>query len=118
MQFSKVIISGLVATTAVSSSPIVTEDLVKKDVVDTVLGDVESLLGTVVTDVTKLLADAGVNVTSILEPILAPLDLKKRDAEATKLEARDLDTLVGDVDKLVSDLLKGVGKLTADLVGL
>lgn len=128
MQFSKVLITTLAASTAVSASPVAAHPatpLVKKnDAVGVVLLDVEDLLGTVVKDVAHLLADAGLNVTSVLDPILLPLGLKKRDGTALEireeaaLETRDLSAILSDVDGLVSDILKGVGKISSDLLGL
>lgn len=118
MQISKLVITTLAASTAVSAGPVANNLAKRDDAVDVVLKDVEDLLGTVVKDVTGLLADAGLNVTSVLEPILLPLGLKKREEELAALEQRDLSTIISDVDGLVSDILKGVGKISADLLGL
>ncbi|KAF3993024.1 hypothetical protein FT663_00287 [Candidozyma haemuli var. vulneris] len=119
MHFSKVIITGLAASTAVSATPVATTELAKRDVVETLLTDVTDLLGTVVKDVTVILADAGLNVTQILDPILKPLDLKKREEqEQVALQARDVSAVLNDVGDLVSDILKDVGKITTDGLGL
>ncbi|PSK41167.1 hypothetical protein C7M61_000841 [Candidozyma pseudohaemuli] len=109
MQISKLVITTLAASTAVSATPVANNLAKRDDAVDVVLKDVEDLLGT---------ADAGLNVTSVLEPILQPLGLKKREEELAALETRDLSTILSDVDGLVSDILKGVGKISADLLGL
>lgn len=126
MQLSKFVITGLAASTAVSASPIASQEIDKRDL-NAVLTDVTGLLKTVIDDVGDILADAGLNLTSVLDPILAPLDLKKREqelemqkrSEDVALQERlDLGAIIADVNHLLSDVLAGVGKLSADLLGL
>lgn len=54
MQISKLVITTLAASTAVSATPVANNLAKRDDAVDVVLKDVEDLLGTVVKDVTGL----------------------------------------------------------------
>ncbi|PSK76118.1 hypothetical protein CJJ07_004052 [Candidozyma auris] len=114
MKFSTAVVSGLVATTAVSATPVDTTEMAKRDNTVVILGDIENLLGSVVNDVSKVLSDAGVNKHDFFEPILAPLELDKRDEPISKV---NVPAVIIDVAQLVSNILKNVGQITNDCVG-
>ncbi|KAL6672198.1 hypothetical protein ACI3LZ_003112 [Candidozyma auris] len=103
MKFSTAVVSGLMA---------------RRDNTVVVLQDIENLLGHVVNDVSKVLADAGVNKKEFFGPILAPLDLDKRDDSVSKRDEAtseaNVPAVVIDVGKLVSDILADVAKIVAD----
>ncbi|QEL62300.1 hypothetical protein CJJ09_004475 [Candidozyma auris] len=111
MKFSTAVVSGLVATTAVSATPVDTTEMAKRDNTVVILGDIENLLGSVVNDVSKVLSDAGVNKHDFFEPILAPLELDKRDEPISKV---NVPAVIIDVAQLVSNILKNVGQITND----
>ncbi|PSK76007.1 hypothetical protein CJJ07_004208 [Candidozyma auris] len=118
MKFSTAVVSGLVATTAVSATPVASTEMARRDNTVVVLQDIENLLGHVVNDVSKVLADAGVNKKEFFGPILAPLDLDKRDDSVSKRDEAtseaNVPAVVIDVGKLVSDILADVAKIVAD----
>ncbi|PIS50289.1 hypothetical protein CJI97_004980 [Candidozyma auris] len=114
MKFSTAVVSGLVATTAVSATPVDTTEMARRDNTVVILGDLENLLGSVVNDVSKVLSDAGVNKHDFFEPILAPLELDKRDEPISKI---NVPAVIIDVAQLVSNILENVGQITNDCVG-
>ncbi|QRG40723.1 hypothetical protein FDK38_005212 [Candidozyma auris] len=114
MKFSKAFVSGLVATTAVSASPIDSTELAKRENVDVLLGRVETLLATVVQDVSTILSHAGINQTAVFEPIFSSLNLEKREENVARFNPGEIPTVLGDIAQLVTDILKDVGSITAD----
>ncbi|QRG37547.1 hypothetical protein FDK38_001925 [Candidozyma auris] len=117
MKFSTAVVSGLVATTAVSATPVASTEMARRDNTVVILQDIENLLGHVVNDVSNVLADAGVNKKEFFGPILAPLDLDKRDDSVSKRDepiTKFNPAVVIDVGKLVSDILADVAKIVAD----
>ncbi|KAL6662970.1 hypothetical protein ACI3LZ_004939, partial [Candidozyma auris] len=114
MKLSTAVVSGLVATTAVSATPVDSTEMARRDNTVVLLQDIENLLGHVVNDVSNVLADAGVNKKEFFGPILAPLDLDKRDEPISKI---NVPAVLIDVGKLVSNILENVGRITDDCIG-
>lgn len=123
MQFSKFFVASFAAFAV--ASPVAP---VEKRSVAQLVGDVKTLVNGLLTDADTVLADLGVNLTDVLG---GSVTLKKREGvsiENALAEAEKRDdlvergNLVGDVEKLVSDLLKNViglaGDAGVDLSGL
>ncbi|QEL62299.1 hypothetical protein CJJ09_004474 [Candidozyma auris] len=70
MKLSTAVVSGLVATTAVSATPVDSTEMARRDNTVVLLQDIENLLGHVVNDVSNVLADAGVNKKEFLGQFL------------------------------------------------
>lgn len=115
MQITKFVVASFAALAA--ASPV---ENVEKRSLSSIVGDVKTLVNGLLKDVDTVLGDAGLNLTDVLG---GNIQLKRDGVSLEGVDAEALEHLekkgdvVGDVEKLVSDLLKNVSSL-ADHAGL
>lgn len=130
MKFSAISTFALAAVSVVASpvaqaeKPKLVQKVVARGDIDlgSVVGDVESLLGSIVKDVESIASSAGIDIATILSDAGISLLVKRDDVtgevkRSVNLDQRDLNSVIGDVESLIGNVLSSLVKL-AETAGL
>lgn len=113
MQLTNLAVATVAAT--VAASPVVTE----KRNLDIAVDDIKTLVNDILTDLEKILGGLGLTITQVFPSGSLPLPNEKREEVASALSAelqkKDLNVVLGGVEKLAADILKDLSKLLSDL---